>query len=366
MGRKASRWTNLPLGMRARERGKKIHYYLDTGGRPRKEIPLGSDYVAAVKKWADLTSEKKPVGTEYTFIDLVREYRKKIIPSKKPDGQKDNENSLINLLKFFGKPPAPLVSIEPVHIRQYLDWRVEEAKRAASAKNVERTKKGIPIIPIPPKHGEVRANREKALFSHMWNFAREHGYTGKPNPCLGVRAYKEVGRDVVIGDDMMSRIMLHASPSLRFAIRLAGLTGQRPADVLRMSESHIADGYLHVQQGKTEAKLRIEIVGSLKILLDEMRTFKSRFKVRSMSLLINETGSPLTKGMLRDRFDDAREAAGIEKADFKFMDLRATAATAIDDASGIKDAQALLGHATEAMTAHYIRHKVGKKVKPAN
>jgi integrase len=28
-------------------------------------------------------------------------------------------------------------------------------------------------------------------------------------------------------------------------------------------------------------------------------------------------------------------------------------------------AQALLGHTTEAMTAKYIRHKVGKKVKPA-
>ena len=60
MGRKATRWANLPPGMRARPRGAKVFYYLDTGGKPRVEIALGSDYVAAVKKWADLTAEQKP------------------------------------------------------------------------------------------------------------------------------------------------------------------------------------------------------------------------------------------------------------------------------------------------------------------
>ena len=68
--------------------------------------------------------------------------------------------------------------------------------------------------------------------------------------------------------------------------------------------------------------------------------------------------------MLRNRFDAAREAAGIPKAEFQFRDLRATAATAVDEAGGIKQAQALLSHTTEGMTARYIRHKEGKKVQP--
>lgn len=75
-------------------------------------------------------------------------------------------------------------------------------------------------------------------------------------------------------------------------------------------------------------------------------------------------GQPLTKHRLRDRFDAAREAADIPKAEFQFRDLRATAATAVDETSGTKQAQALLGHTTEGMTAHYIRHKFGKKVQP--
>lgn len=44
---------------------------------------------------------------------------------------------------------------------------------------------------------------------------------------------------------------------------------------------------------------------------------------------MNEAGQPLTKNMLRDRFDAARDAAGIPKAQFQFRDLRATAATTL-------------------------------------
>ena len=40
---------------------------------------------------------------------------------------------------------------------------------------------------------------------------------------------------------------------------LAYLTGQRVADVLKMDERDLRDGLLHVAQGKTGAKRRIEI-----------------------------------------------------------------------------------------------------------
>lgn len=75
---------------------------------------------------------------------------------------------------------------------------------------------------------------------------------------------------------------------------------------------------------------------------------------------MNEAGQPLTKNMLRNRFDAARDAAGIPKAQFQFRDLRATAATTVDDDGRIRHAQAL-GHTKEDMTAQYIRHKVARK-----
>ena len=367
MGRKPTRWSNLPRGMRARPRYNKVHYYLDTGEKPRKEIPLGSDYVLAVQKWAELTRKKAPTAAKGTFADVLDRYWQDVIPTKATRTQADNEAEKVWLLRFFNDPPAPLDAIEPMHIRKYLDWRVKEARKAAEARNAQRRSEGKPVVPTPPKYGQVRANREKALFSHIWNYARDQGFTKAPNPCQGIKGFREDGRDAYVDDELMAKVMERAVRPLQFALRLAHLTGQRPGDVLRMSEADISGGVLRVQQGKTKAKLRIEIAGELEALLAEIATYKSsqtpKSKVRVLALLVNEKGERLTAAMLRNRFDDARDAAGIDKALFQFRDLRAKAATETDEAAGTRSAQALLGHTTESMTADYIRHKVGKKVR---
>jgi integrase len=350
--------------MRARPRGQKVHYYLDTGAKPRKEIPLGSDYVLAVQKWADLTSGEKPPPGQGTFPHVLDAYWKHVVPTKAVRTQKDNEAERGWLLKFFGNPPAPLDSIEPTHIKQYQRWRCNEARIAAETKNTERTKLGRPLIEINPKIGQVRANREKALFSHIWNFARSEGYTNKSNPCSGIKDFTEHARGVYVDDPMMAAVIAVSAKPLQFALRLALLTGQRPSDVVRMSETAIKDNELFISQGKTKNKLRMQIVGDLLVLLTEIRTFKADLNVQVPSLLIDESGSPLTMNALRNRFDDARKAARIDKKLFQFRDLRAKAATEADDASGTRTAQALLGHTTEGMTADYIRHTAGKKVQP--
>lgn len=379
MGRKPSRWLNLPKGMRARPRGQKVFYYLDTGEKPRREIALGSDYVTAVAKWAELTSRPPPVTQEPpTFANALdgygtsNGYRRDVLAGKAPRSQQDNEAQIEFLLRFFNDPPAPLDSIEPQHVHQYMRWRVAEAKKMAAAMNEKRRKLGRPEQPIPADLGHVRANREKALLSHVWNYARAEGLTKQPNPCAGIKGFHEEGRDTAPDDELVQRVLAVADQPLAFAIRLAEITGQRPADTLRMSEQHIdgpvPGGILNVRQGKTKAKLRIVIEGELAALLQEVLAYKKSVTtgttVRAMQLLVNESGAALTRHMLRDRFDDARAAAGVKKDLFQFRDLRAKAATETDDASGTRAAQALLGHTTEAMTANYIRHKVGKKVRP--
>lgn len=370
MGRKPTRWPNLPPGMRARPRGNLVHFYLDTGGKPRREIPLGSDYAAAVRKWSELTSRAAPEAVAgWTVAAVFKEYWKSVIPTKAPRTQRDNEAEREWLLKFFNDPPAQVDDVEPQHIRQYLDWRVVATRKAAEGRNADRRTRGLPSLPILPRSGQVRANREKALFSHMFNFARERGFTKKPNPCAGVHGFTEEGRDAYVEDSMIERVMAHAGKPLKLALRLAQVTGQRPGDVLRMSERDVSGGVLRVKQGKTKAKLRIVVVGELETLLEEIAEFKAAFAsagstVRALALLVNEDGKTLTYSMLRNRFDDARESAGIPKNEFQFRDLRARAATDTDEAGGTKAAQALLGHTTETMTADYIRHKVGRKVVP--
>ncbi len=341
MGRRPSKPGSIAR-LRERVRGARTYYYYDAGGKPRKEIPLGTDYGLAIIEYAKL--EKDRTATEkarevVTFAYVAQQYLIEIVPTKGKATQKDNLRELKNLLAFFNDPPAPLDAIEPQHVRQYMRWRGKTAK--------------------------VRANREKALLSSIWNFARESGYTSLANPCAGIKGFKETGRDVYVEDELLAKVYDKADQPLRDALDLFYLTGQRVTDTLQMDERDLRDGNLHVTQGKTGAKRRIEIVGELKALLDRIAARKAGHKVRSTRLVVLENGRPMTYNMLRSRFDKAREQAGIEKAEFQMRDLRAKAGTDKAEASGdIVKARDQLGHTTVVMTEHYIRDRKGKKVSP--
>jgi integrase len=262
-------------------------------------------------------------------------------------------------------------SVEPQHIKQFMRWRVAESKKAylqrgaeRQARQREKKVKVTPVAPLPAAYGQVRANRARVVISDMWNWAREEGLTARANPCTGVSGFDSPGRDASPDDPMVARLLEHADKPLEFAIRLADIVGQRPGDVRRIQATDIRDGLLHVRQGKTQMKLRIEVGGLLAVLLEEIREFKRALTVHSMALLVKEDGQPLTRDALRYRFDKAHAAAGIPKNDFQFRDFRAKVATSTDDTAGTKAAQAILGHTSEEMTNHYIRHKVGRKVKP--
>jgi len=341
MGRKPSRNVNLPTGMRARHRGKfGIYYYLDTGETPRREISLGKDYVLAVQKWSELTINPELVSKLITFRYVAERYIKDVLPTKAPRTQKDNLHELTWLYKFFDSPPCPIDGIDPIHVRQYLDWR---------------------------SAAPVRANREKALFSHIWNYAREKGLTNRENPCRGIKGYKELGRDIYIDDGVLDAVYDCAEIPLKDALNLAYLTGQRPADVLKLSRTDIKDGELWITQNKVGAKLRISIKGELEQAIKQL----SNRKVMGMNLLNNMNGQPLTYFMLRGAFDRARILAKLKYpelsediAKFQFKDLRAKAGTDKEESQGMNAAQAQLGHTTAAMTAHYVRHRRGKLVDP--
>lgn len=329
---------------RLRERKKpsgKLYYYYDAGGKPRKEIPLGSDYGLAIMKYAEFERDRTADNLKQqviTFKYVADKYFVEVVPGKSPATQKGNLRELGKLLEFFNDPPAPLEAIQPQHVRQYLRYR-------ASA--------------------PVRANREKALLSAIWNFAREMGYTALANPCAGVKGNKEKGRDVYIEDALYDAVYGAADVGLQDAMDLAYLTSQRPGDTLRMDERDIKDGRLTVRQAKTGAKLRIEIIGELEALIERIKARKAGHKVHSTRLVVTEDGLPMTASMLRGRFDKAREAANIPKADFQFRDLRAKAGTDKAESSGnILEARDQLGHTKVTMTEQYIRNRQGKKVTP--
>ena len=90
----------------------------------------------------------------------------------------------------------------------------------------------------------------------------------------------------------------------------------------------------HVQQGKTKSKIRIEISGKLKSVIDRMRLRKADYKVSSVPLIVNEHGRALLSDTLRSQFDRARKLAGDDKSQFQFRDLRAKAGTNKAESAG--------------------------------
>lgn len=275
-------------------------------------------------------------------------YLKDVLVEKPAGTQKDYLKSSKQLLKFFNDPPAPIESIEALHIKQYMDRRGKESK--------------------------TRANRERSLFSTLWNHARAWGYTNAANPCQGVPGFKESKRTIYIEDNIFNLVYEKADQPTKDALDLGYLTTQRPADVIKMYETDIQDDALTVAQGKGNGtvKIRIAIIGTLKVVLDRIAERKKAFKVRSLRLIVDEFGKPLSQHAIWKRFDKARSLAIEENPKLKeeieayqIRDLRAKGGTdkAIQD-DDMRTAQKLLGHSSVTMTERYVRRVKGELVNP--
>ncbi len=325
MGRKPSRNLNLPTRMRARVRASAVYYFFDHGGKPRKETALGTDFVLAVQKWAQM-HEAAPT-TQITVAWAIGRY----LASPQFDEvslgtQADYRFALDKLLTKFGD--APMDEVRPSHVNLYVDHRSKQSKH--------------------------RARREKAVLGMVYTWCQARDFC-KTNPVAASLKLKRLpGRkDVYIEDDMMAAVYKHGSDALKDAIDLAYYLGQRPADVLKLSESDVRNGSFDFKQNKTGKAMKIGVGGDLDLLIKRMAERKSKFAVRCMQLLVDECGKPMTKAKLRSRFEAARDAAGIDGAAFQFRDLRRKSGSDLRDQVGLEAAQALLGHSSVVMTEHY-------------
>lgn len=324
-----------------------IAYYYNgrTDAGRRIEIPLGTDLDEAKRKWAELECTPRPMQTGL-LSSVFDRYEAEIIPQKAPRTQKDNLAYLKCLRATFGD--APIDAVTPAHIAQYRDRR--------SAK--------------------VRANREISLLSHIYNIAREWGVTTIQNPCTGVRKNREKPRDYYADATVWDAVYNVAPIELKDAMNLAYLTGQRPADVRKMTWHDVSSNTLAVRQNKSTKKLNIRLMrddGTPNELAKLLASIRERAGTNNRGAIITTAdGEALTYSKMRMRFDKARVAAAkIAESDdnpelatrikqFQFRDIRPKAASEIDD---LHAASKLLGHSDKEITRKVYR-RIGEKVNP--
>jgi hypothetical protein len=84
---------------------------------------------------------------------------------------------------------------------------------------------------------------------------------------------KETGRDIYVEDELLMKVYEHAEQPLRDALDCFISV----ADTLKMDERDVRSDQLWVQQRKTGAKRRVEIVGELKVVIDRIMKRKAGY-----------------------------------------------------------------------------------------
>lgn len=282
----------------------------------RKGIPLGPDLKAALHKYAELETGKPQGGT---FAEVVAKFLlSDWFTAKARKTQIEYQRQAQKLAQVFGA--MRLEQIKPRHVGDYLDLR-------------------------PP----IAGTRDKALLSRIFNLARRKLGSEAPNPCIGIQGTR-AQRARYVSDAELRDAMSRADAVLAGFLELCYLTAQRPSDVLKMRRADVQDGALWVQQAKTGAKVRIEVMGPLEALLARL----SAGPVASVFLIHDARGQRVGLQALQRRFR-------LLKMGWQIRDLRGKAAT---DARNSREAQALLGHAAATTTDRYIRRIAGERVQP--
>lgn len=277
--------------------GKTVSYrYHPVGGIP---IALGTDKNAAIQKVLDLSGKSGDAGT---VKELWRLYKESPAWTLLADATRtDYLQCSIELLKVFG--PARAALIRPTDINRYL--RVERAS------------------------APVRANREAALLSNLFNLGIERGDLDT-NPCKQVRRNKEQPRTEAPETAALGAFvawLVQSGGQRKIASQMAEFAaygGSRRIEFLDLTWPQIdrVAGVIRVERAKQRGVVvweKIDIGPQMADLLD-------RIEKRGQLVFPNRSGNAYTsRGFMANwgRFMKQALKAKVIDRRFTFHDLRA-------------------------------------------
>lgn len=296
------------------------YYFVDDN---KKWHNLGRDYALAMQAWAKLIGT--PIDQPTTVGQLIDRYLLEVVPKKAERTQQDNRAEAGWLRSFFGD--MKIADVEPHHIAEYRDHRT----------------------------ARVRANRELALLSHMFNCACEWGLMNT-NPCAHVKRNKEKPRDRYVEDAEVAAFKELCPPWLQIYIDIKCLIGLRQQDMLDLKYEDFTSTGVKAFIKKVGRKISIQTTDELLELVGRLEKTASPylFPTRTGTRMSDE-GFQSVWGRRMDRFV---RGGGLR---FTEHDLRGKVATDIDDPL---QAQRLLAHSSLKTTEGYIKQRRTDQVQP--
>jgi hypothetical protein len=142
----------------------------------------------------------------------------------------------------------------------------------------------------------------------------------------------------------------HAPEGLRRAVWLARYTGQRQADVLRMSKADLEDGGVKIKQQKTGKELWIPLHQALK---DEMRGWEV---TPPWTFVQDAKGRPYSTDRFREawtRLMQTTPAGRIRTEGYTFHGIRASSVVSLREVGcGDRDIESITGMSSEMVTRY--------------
>jgi len=267
------------------------------------------------------------------------------------------------------------------------EYRIEYEKRDLAARSVSLTKSRLKQLErhfgdfdlksvgtfeisayLRSMESEGKAAMSKTMRSLLQDLFRSAVAAGwvQNNPVTVTRAARVKVKRERLSLDLWKLIHAEAVPWLKRAMEIAVLTGQRREDIRAMLFKDVSDGYLHVVQAKTKARLRISEslrLDCLSLNLSEvLRSCRdsalSKHVIhhgRSSGKLL--VGKPISLDGMTEAFSLTRDRAALKagislgESPPTFHEMRSLAAR-LHDTEG-RDPQRLLGHKNASMTELY-------------
>jgi integrase len=302
------------------------HYYYFQRARgtrsegPRISLPRDLHSIAFWQAYRAASGLEEPAGR--TFDDLITAYR--LSPefrAKALTTQRDYDRYLKIIREAWG--PLLVSGVRPKHVLKLRDAWAEA-----------------------PVAANMLVSIAKLLIN--WGLPREFSQN---NPCLAIpKLEMEDGGAHPWPAWAFDLIEGHAAEGLRHAVWLARYTGQRQADVLRMSKADLEDGGIKVKQQKTGKSLWIPLHQSLR---EEMRGWE----VTPPWVFVQDAkGCPYSTDRFREAWSRLmrRTPAGrIRQEGLTFHGLRASSVEKLLEAGcGDREIESVTGMSKEMITRY--------------